>query len=232
MPHLGAELAAIARLEAALAETTKVIQDLTQVIAQKRDWQGKLMTSIEVMKQLSEQSGVDASASSVSINEGPDASTFDETALKSSDLRKPIRSRNPMVLRAEEELIRMLRKGGDYIRQLDAVNRLRLEHGILVGSGVAGRETSDLSAALGAGKSAYLRVSRKHGWELTEWEGMPPVWREVGLDPNDDAFADAEPDEPPEAERSTSLEPIEAEQEEPLPWVTSPDDNLNVEIPL
>ena len=183
MSNPGGIQAALARLEAALAENTRVIQEHTQLIAQRREWQGKLVTSIEVIKQLTGQEEDEPSAFGGSDREESDVKSDDGSAPKPSQTRKSIRSRSPMVLRAEEELIRMLREGGDYIKQLDAVNRLRLEHGILVGSGAVGRETSDLSAALGSGKSAHLRVSRRFGWELTEWGGLPPKHREARPDP-------------------------------------------------
>jgi len=83
--------------------------------------------------------------------------------------------------RAGQALIEMLREKGDFIKPLDAVARLKAERGIQIGYGKPGRETSDLSAAIGHGRVPGLVVTRKDGWGLEEWSGIPPVQREQGF---------------------------------------------------
>ena len=89
-------------------------------------------------------------------------------------LARPVKERGltPAVGKAASAgnaLKEMLRTKGDYIKPLEAVRRLKEEYSLTIGLGKPGRETSDLSAALGHGKVEGLNVSRRLGWGLTEW---------------------------------------------------------------
>lgn len=149
------------RIHAEMQAARQRLEGLEVAAEKERAWIAQLEAAIRVHERL----GITQNASS----DG-------ETSNKVPSVKTPTkgRTRNETVVRAEQVLVAMLREAGDYIRQIDAVKRLREEHGIVVGMGVPGRETSDLSAALGAGKSRYLAVSRRYGWELREWNGLPP----------------------------------------------------------
>ena len=177
-------MSTVVRIEAELIAVTARIERLSMELTKAKDWEAELTTSLRVLRRLAgrrEQNGESHDEASqgdddAGIALGPEAS---ETEESTSSSRRSARGRSDIILRAEAALIQMLREKGDFIRQLDAVNRLRVEHGILIGAGIPGRETSDLSAALGAGKSALLYVTRRSGWGLTEWEGDPPGVRET-----------------------------------------------------
>ena len=160
------------RIETELAAVATRIEKLTAALNKERAWQEELATSLKVLRRLGDMAGPSA-GEVMDIVADPEAHGFQVANVV---VRK--RSRSQLVARAEQALVSMLQDKRNFIRQLDAVNRLREEHRIVVGGGVPGRETSDLSAALGAGKSRYLTVTRREGWALTEWSGVPPVCKD------------------------------------------------------
>ena len=170
----------IAKIEAELSAVAANVSRLEAELAKAQEWKTELTISLKVMRKISSRSADTKTSAHTADDEPASPQSQRETQPPSANTtvawkaRPKTRGRSPAVVQAEAALVEMLTKAGTYIRQIDAVNRLRTEYGIVVGTGVPGRETSDLSASLGAGKSQLLRVTRQHGWELVAWNGSFP----------------------------------------------------------
>ena len=163
----------IARIKRELEAAQARITSLGDEIAAITRWQGELIISLSVLQRLDDVSEDDQA--------DQQSTSDDATAADGENVRQTNRrSRSDVVTRAEAAMIELLRERGDNIRQADAVTLLRERYGIVVGLGKPGRETSDLSAALG--RSPGLRVSRTQGWRLTEWGETTKAERDAAED--------------------------------------------------
>ena len=168
-PWRSRTMATIPQLEAELRNASAHIADLESRLVAAREWKTELATALKVERHLSERGAHSDARQEFDANSIAQVSTHQS---------RRGRSRSSIVIAADEALTAMLRKLGSPIKQLDAVKRLREEHGIVIGTGEPDRATSDLSAALGNGKSEFLRVSRKDGWSLVEWGNKADIAEE------------------------------------------------------
>lgn len=194
----------VRKIEQELAVVAEKLVNLRRQISELEAWEGELRTSLRVLERLgasepaNEVQPARLSGWLAAALEGqaahkqnptgqPDTHTVThQITVRDSDgqvTRRTIPRDRPLAtgvpLQAGQALIAMLRAKGDFIKQMEAVERLRHEHGIQIGPGRPGRETSDLSAAIGHGRVPGLVVSRAHGWGLEEWNGIPPSQRQA-----------------------------------------------------
>lgn len=164
-----------ARLEEEIIKVSEKIASLQGELEGLKEWEKELRTSLRVFSRLTSSSSIDTAVNSIEINVVEKHLPAYEQRLgrfERAPRTTPIATGKAAL--AGQTLREMLAVKGDYMRPIEAVSRLRIEHGITIGPGVVGRETSDLSAALGAGKVPGLYVTRQTGWGLEEWNGKPP----------------------------------------------------------
>jgi len=154
------------RIEAELENASDRIARLRGEIEVLKAWQDELHTSLRVIRRLADVGGK---------HEFYNFSVSAPATLSISSKHTTITVAKGKAALAGQALIDMIRERGDYIKPVEAVNRLREEHGLTIGPGKPGRETSDLSAALGHGKVPGLMVTRQVGWGLEEWGGIVPA---------------------------------------------------------
>lgn len=206
----------VPQIERELATVAERVAALRREIGELEAWESELQTSLRVLTRLSDGShgsarphmNRNAQSGERAQDQAADPSDVHATTREATvrDAGRTLRHRSydrarslatGVPLQAGQALIAMLRAKGDFIRQMEAVERLRAEHGIRIGRGRPGRETSDLSAALGHGKVPGLVVTRSDGWGLEEWEGVPRAKRQaapVGETAAQDAADPGDPD--------------------------------------
>jgi hypothetical protein len=154
----------VKRVEAELTAVESRLAALRQEIASPERWEGDLRTSLHVLTRLA---GNDPDSQAVSadvhtvVREKRVNDATGEVRQRTVHHGRPLATGK--ALEPGEALVAMLRAGGKHIRPMDAVSRLRDEHGIQIGLGKPGRETSDLSAAIGHGRIPGLVVTRSQG---------------------------------------------------------------------
>lgn len=160
------------QIETQLSAVTARIQSLRAEADRLEAWAQRLQSALDVMHLVE----MDISPAAEHIPAAPNKCAPQKPTYRPPAhlLTKPIKERalTPAVgkaAQAGETLKELLRVKGDYIKPLEAVRLLKENHGLTIGLGKPGRETSDLSAALGHGKVEGLGVSRRSGWFLTEW---------------------------------------------------------------
>jgi hypothetical protein len=161
------------RIGEELAAVTERLAGLRRQMDKLEAWAAELRTSLRVLARLEGQTGEHTVVSAVTVRDSDGAVIRRTLAGK---VRPPATG---VPLRAGEALKAMLRAKGDFIKPKEAVERLKAEHGIRIGPGKPGRETSDLSSAIGGGRVPGLVVTRSDGWGLEEWNGVPPARREA-----------------------------------------------------
>ncbi len=168
---------------------------LRQEVISLEQWRAELHTALKVVERLgsggttqADGNGFQALATDTRTTSGASVASHGTPTLTVGDpLSRPKRQTVPargLAAKAGQAVIEMLREEGAFLRPMEVVRRLRDQHGITIGLGRPGRETSDLSAAIGHGKVLELTVSRQNGWSLTEWNGNPPGKRELTFTPS------------------------------------------------
>lgn len=162
-------MATAPQLEVELQNVRAKIAALETKVAAAREWEAELVTALKVEHRLSQQDAQrEPKVITTFLNQEPTGPYFNRRG----------RTRSANVAAADAALTAILRNAGTHIKQPDAVRRLKEDYNIVVGSGDPERATSDLSAALGNGKSDTLVVTRKNGWGLVEWiKDSDPVTR-------------------------------------------------------
>lgn len=159
----------IRQLEAELEDAKEKIEKIKHSLENLSKWKNDLESALNVLKIIEERTGTDHGRYYT-----PEAT---ETAV--SNIRTvsvPVREIRPAKGKAREAgqaLLKEIRARDTYMKPMEAVRWLQEMHGLTIGLGKAGRETSDLSAALGHGKIEGLTVNRAVGWGLAEWENRP-----------------------------------------------------------
>lgn len=172
----------VKQIEVELARVSDRLIELRRQIGEQEQWEAELHTTLRVLTRLGDASEAIASDDT---EEGNGQHTIVRvTTVKDKDgsVHRKTYQRTPppatgVSARAGKALMEMLRLKGNFIRPKDAVARLKTEHNISIGIGKPGRETSDLSSAIGNGRVPGLIVTRQDGWGLEEWQGVPPIER-------------------------------------------------------
>lgn len=159
------------QVEAELAVVTGKIAKKQAEIASLEKWADELRTSLRVLRRLS-GSRDEWQPESTHIAAHNSANDSQAAVRQAGSRERPLAAGR--ALDAGMALMQMLKEQGNFIRPLEAVRRLKDEHEIRIGSGKPGRETSDLSAAIGHGRVPGLVVTRSQGYGLAEWNGFPP----------------------------------------------------------
>ena len=185
----------IRRLQAEITVAEARIENLNNDLASARQWLADLTTSLAVLRKLG---GIELQP--VAMPVAPPS--LGRSSVIGIEVRKKGIRRSDVVERAGEALVELLTERGHHMRPMEAVTLLRERYRLVVGSGISGRETSDLSAALGNGKFPPLYVTRSEGWGLKTWhrdaatevaasEDEKPDW-DLELDSHREADAERE----------------------------------------
>ena len=167
------------RIAAELDVVASRLMLLRQEITSLEQWEMELRTTLKVLQRLGDEEPAQVDRSNFSATEPTMPVTLaNSTGNPSPQRRRQITPAKGLAAVAGQAVTAMLRERGTFMRPMEVVHLLRDQHGITIGLGKPGRETSDLSAAIGHGKVAELTVSRQDGWGLTEWNGVPPAGRE------------------------------------------------------
>lgn len=163
------------RITAEMDAVGEHLSRLQKEITGLEQWRLELHTALKVLERLDSTDPMQVKESDVSPAPTPASAVLaTSTTTAGKTPLRPKRQITPakgLAAEAGKALIEMLREGGKFLRPMEAVRRLRDERGIIIGLGKPGRETSDLSAAIGHGKISGLTVSRQRGWGLTQWHG-------------------------------------------------------------
>lgn len=180
-PYCHSELAvkgvamSMSQIEAGLMRAGERLSELRRQISETEEWEAQLRTALSVLARLGE--GEATQPLPIFTARTNDAAPREREHMPSvtSESRRVHKPATGLPAEAGQALIAMLRQKGDFIRPMEAVTRLKAEHGIQIGLGKSGRETSDLSAAVGHGRVPGLIVTRGQGYGLEEWKGIAPV---------------------------------------------------------
>ncbi len=163
----------VRRITAELSAVGERLSHLRQQIISLQEWEVELQTTLKVLQRLGDHDPAQPKE--------PDFPHITPARPPSGPAPRATRLVTPakgLAAVAGQAVAEMLRAEGKFIRPMKVVHRLRDQHGITIGLGRPGRETSDLSAAIGHGKVPELIVSRQNGWGLTEWNGTAPADRD------------------------------------------------------
>lgn len=156
-------------IEAKIEELSGMIKTAREELDTLNSWRETLENAVKVLSIMKEKTGSDLGR------------YFTDVATKSAvdlidafkDDTREVRPAKGTAAAAGQALLTELHSRGNYMKPMEAVRYLHDAYGITIGLGKPGRETSDLSAALGHGKVKGLTVSRRMGWGLEEWRSQP-----------------------------------------------------------
>lgn len=174
----------VKQIETELGHVSDRLAKLRRQVDEQVKWEAELRTALRVLSRLN------GTSEPLPRDTADATSAVEHTVVRTTTVRdkdgavfrktygrvRPLATGLPA--QAGQALIEMLRVKGQFIKPKEAVERLKEEHNIRIGIGKPGRETSDLSSAIGHGRVSGLVVTRQDGWGLEEWKGIPPVERD------------------------------------------------------
>lgn len=159
----------IRQIEEELEDANRKIENVKVALESLNKWKNALENALKVLTIIREKTGTDHGKYYT-----PEATISAVYGIRNVLVPpREVRPAKGKAAEAGQALLKELRARDNYMKPMEVVRWLQETHGLIIGLGKVGRETSDLSAALGHGKVDGLAVSRAMGWGLVEWDNQP-----------------------------------------------------------